>query len=77
MRRAIYASLPRRQSQCRDVTFAGPKETTNLLRATTSLPHAGVGNRSQQLHARTPALIKILKTECLLIMNGPIQFIVF
>ena len=37
----------RRQSQCRDVTFAGPKKTTNLLRATTSLPHAGVGNRIQ------------------------------
>ena len=35
----------RRQSQCRDVTFAGPKKTTNLLRTTTSVPHAGVGNR--------------------------------
>ena len=31
----------------------------------------------QQLHARTPVLIMILKTEGLLIMNGPIQFIVF
>ena len=35
----------RRQSKCRDVTFAGPKQTTDLLRATTSQPHAGVGNR--------------------------------
>ena len=32
---------------------------------------------SQQLHARTPALIMILKTECLLILNGPVQFIAF
>ena len=35
----------RRQSPCRDVTFA--KKTNNLLRATTSLPHVDVGNRIQ------------------------------
>ena len=50
-------SQVRRQSQCRDVTFAGPKKTTRLLRATTSLPNAGAGIESgpKQMHARTCA----------------------
>ena len=37
MRHTINVSLPRRQSQCRDVTFAGPKKTTNLY------PVVGIG----------------------------------
>ena len=41
------------------------------------MPVSGIESGPQQLRSRTPALIMILETECLLIMNGPIQFIVF
>ena len=41
------------------------------------MPVSGIESGPQQLHARTTALIMILKTECLLILNGPVQFIVF
>ena len=51
-------------------TFAGPKKTTNLFRTTTSLPHAGVGNR-----IRTAAVAR--EDPCANYDRMPIQFIVF
>ena len=58
--------------------FAGPKKPTYFKRPLPChMPVSGIESGPQQLHARTPALIMILKTECLLIMNVPIQFIVF
>ena len=41
------------------------------------IPVSGIESGPQQLHARTPALIMILKTECFLILNGPVHVIVF
>ena len=57
-----------RQSQCCDVTFAGPKKTTDLFPATC---------RCRESNPDRSSCTMILKTECLLIMNGPIQYIVF
>ena len=51
-------------------TFAGPKKTTNPLRTTTSLPHAGVGNR-----IRAAAIAR--EDPCINYDRMPIQFIVF
>ena len=51
-------------------TFAGPKKTTNLLRTTTFLPHAGIGNR-----IRTAAVAR--EDPCANYDRIPIQFIVF
>ena len=51
-------------------TFAGPKKTTNLLRTTTSLPHAGVGNR-----IRTAVVAR--EDPCANYDRMPIQSIVF
>ena len=51
-------------------TFAGQKKTTNLRRTTTSLPHAGVGNR-----IRTAAIAR--EDPCANYDRMPIQFIVF
>ena len=56
-------SQVRRQSQCHDVRFAGPKKTYFERPFLCHMPVSRIESGPQQLHARTPALIMILKTE--------------